>query len=64
LSEEDNELFDQALQSLTPKEQQVILMYYFDKKTQVEIASELHISQPTVAQRLDRAIDKMRNLLQ
>lgn len=54
----------EALTHLTPLQSQLIQLYYFEHKSQVEIAEELGIAQPNVAKGLARAHAKLKEALQ
>jgi len=46
----------QGLQLLTPRQRQIVKMYYQDNKNGVQIAKELGISQQSVSKALNAAI--------
>lgn len=50
----------QAIEKLTPREKRIINMRFFDGKTQMEVASEIHISQAQVSRLEKGALLKIR----
>lgn len=50
----------EALETLTDKEKQVILMYYYEEMTLKEISSVLEVSESRISQLHTRALQKMR----
>lgn len=54
----------EAIMQLTPRQQQVVQMYYFEHQTQVQVANALGITQPNVNKLLKRAQDKLRGILE
>lgn len=62
--EEEKELFNQklhtAIVSLTPRQKEIIMLHYFQDKSQVEIAEILHIDKSTVSITLERAHNNLR----
>lgn len=53
----------EAVNKLPEGQRQVLQMYYLDHKTQAQIATALKISQPAVAQKLERAKANLERLL-
>ncbi len=53
----DNLALQQIISTLKPRERQIIMMRYFDEKTQTEIANEIGVSQVQVS-RLEKKILK------
>lgn len=51
----EQETIDAAVSTLSKRQQEVFELYYYDKKTQVEIAAELGITQQAVAAVYERA---------
>lgn len=47
-------------EELTPKQKQIILMYYFDNKNIIQIASELKVNKSTIS-RTKKAAEKKLN---
>lgn len=62
-SADDSPLLD-AVQSLPPKEREVLLLYYWQNMTPEEIASSLRINRATVYRRLDRARSSLKITLE
>lgn len=56
----ENISLSEAMKRLTPREQKIIQMRYFDGKTQMEIASEISISQAQVSRLEKNALSSMR----
>lgn len=50
----------QAIDKLTPRERRIINLRFFDGKTQMEVASEIHISQAQVSRLEKGALVKIR----
>ena len=62
--EEDRiEKLKEALEKLTEKEKQVILLYYYEDMTLKEISAALEVSESRVSQLHTKALTKMRNVL-
>lgn len=61
---EEKERFNQklhtAIASLTPRQKEIIMLHYFQDKSQVEIAEILHIDKSTVSITLERAHSNLR----
>ena len=55
------EAIEKIMETLTGRQRRVIYLYYFQRETQREIASELGISRATVAGILAQAVRKMQN---
>ncbi len=49
------------MENLTPKQQRIIRWYYLEEMTIPEIATRLKISQPSVSDRLQRALNKLQS---
>lgn len=62
--ENEEEVFNQklhtAIASLTPRQKEIIMLHYFQDKSQVEIAEILHIDKSTVSITLERAHNNLR----
>lgn len=62
--EEEKERLNQklhtAIASLTPRQKEIIMLHYFQDKSQVEIAEILHIDKSTVSITLERAHNNLR----
>lgn len=58
---ETNQMLKNALTSLNPKEQQVILLYYFDSLTRKEISKILNLSETRITQLHNKALEKIKN---
>ena len=50
----------QAIEKLTPREKRIINLRFFDGKTQMEVASEIHISQAQVSRLEKGALMKIK----
>ncbi len=50
-------------EDLTPRQQQLLQMFYYDGKTVTDIARELSINKSTVSRTLHRARDRLRKSL-
>ncbi len=59
----DNIILKDLLNSLKPRDRQVIILRYFKDKTQTEVAKLLGISQVQVSRIEKRIIEDMRNIL-
>ena len=59
----ENIAIQQALDKLTPREQRIIDMRFFQGKTQMEVAEEIHISQAQVSRLEKNALKNMRAYL-
>ena len=53
----------EALEKLTPREQNIIELRFFEGKTQMEVAEEIHISQAQVSRLEKTALKNMKNYL-
>jgi RNA polymerase sporulation-specific sigma factor len=53
----------QLISSLDPKEQQIIILRYFDDKTQSEVAREMGVSQVQVSRIEKKVLLSMRSSL-
>ena len=54
----------QAMQKLNDKERNIIVRRYFDGKTQMEVADEIHISQAQVSRLEKNALKFMKKYVQ
>jgi RNA polymerase sigma factor for flagellar operon FliA len=61
--QELSEKLKEALDKLTEKEKQVILLYYYEDMTLKEISATLEVSESRVSQLHTKALTKMRNVL-
>ena len=61
--EDDQELMARVMQ-LPPRLREVIVLYYYQDMTMVEIAKALGLAQSTVTTRLKRAREKLREVLE
>lgn len=52
-----------AIAKLTPRQQEIVRLYYYEEKTQDEIASQLGISRTTVETLLGRILLKLKKFL-
>lgn len=53
-----------AINTLSERQKQIIVMHYFQDKSQVEIAKELHITESTVSITLERAHNNLRKFFE
>ena len=53
----------EAMEKLSPREQNIIELRFFEGKTQMEVAEEIHISQAQVSRLEKTALKNMRNYL-
>jgi len=53
----------QVISQLKPKERQVIMMRYFDDKTQTEVAKEIGVSQVQVSRIEKKVLNNIRNIM-
>ena len=53
----------EALEVLTEKEKQVVLLYYYEEMTLKEISQILSVSESRVSQLHTKALSKMRNVM-
>lgn len=53
-----------AINTLSERQKQIIVMHYFQDKSQVEIANELHITESTVSITLERAHNNLRKFFE
>ncbi|MCR5476507.1 MAG: FliA/WhiG family RNA polymerase sigma factor [Lachnospiraceae bacterium] len=58
--QELTKMLGEALQSLTEKEQKIVMLYYYEELTLKEIANILEVSESRISQLHTRAIGKMR----
>jgi len=59
----ENIALREAVRTLTPREQKIIRLRYYRDKTQMEIASEIGISQAQVSRVEKAALEKLRKQL-
>jgi len=59
-----NERLHQAIDSLTPKQKEVIIKVFFENKTKAEVAKELGVKKSTISITLERALNNLRGLLE
>ncbi len=57
---EEHEWLREALKTLTKQQRKIVILFYYKKMTQDQIAKELGIRQQTVLDSLKRSINKMR----
>lgn len=60
--EEKRELYS-AIAKLTPRQKELVRLFYFDGMTQEEIAKKLGVAQATVSVTLERAIENLKKTL-
>ena len=53
-----------AMRKLTPRQRQIVTMYYFEKKSHQKIAIELEISKSGVREILNESYEKMRKIIE
>ncbi|ORX23742.1 flagellar biosynthesis protein FliA [Thermoanaerobacterium sp. PSU-2] len=53
----------EALNRLTAKQKNIIMLYFFERKTLVEISKELGVGYQSVVKLKDRALDRLRFLI-
>ena len=53
-----------AIDTLSERQKQIIIMHYFQDESQVEIAKELHIDKSTVSITLERAHNNLRKFFE
>ncbi len=64
IAEEEIKDLHIAIAQLTPRQQQLVKMIYFDEKSQEEVANLLGISQSTISLTLKKAIENLKKLLE
>ena len=50
----------EAIERLTPREQRILNLRFFEGRTQMEVAEEIHISQAQVSRLEKNALDRIR----
>lgn len=60
---EEYSALHKAISQLTPRQQEMIRMIYFEGKSQEEVASVMKVTQATVSITLNRAIENLRKIL-
>jgi RNA polymerase sigma factor (sigma-70 family) len=63
IAEERNDQLRAAMLNLTPNQQCILKMYYFDEYTQQQIADHLEVSQPAVNRTIERALTSLKKHL-
>lgn len=58
----EQEKIDAAVSTLSKRQQEVFELYYYDKRTQDEIADELGITQQAVSAIYERAVKKLQRI--
>lgn len=53
-----------ALSYLMPKDREIVLLYFFKKLRDADVAPLVHMSRSTVARRRNTAIEQLRNLME
>ncbi|HPR40508.1 MAG TPA: sigma-70 family RNA polymerase sigma factor, partial [Oscillospiraceae bacterium] len=53
----------EAMSNLSPREKKILALRFFSGKTQMEVASEIHISQAQVSRLEKGALDKIKKQL-
>lgn len=59
-----SKMLGQAISSLIPKDREIIMRYYFMRLRDEEIAKVMSISRATVARRRNKAVEKLRAILE
>ena len=59
----ENIALNQAISTLSPREKRIILMRFYDGKTQMEVAKEIDISQAQVSRLEKGALLKIRKMI-
>ena len=59
----ENLSLSEAMKKLSPREQHILTMRFFEGKTQMEVAQEIGISQAQVSRLEKNALKSMRNYL-
>lgn len=54
----------QAMEHLTPRQKEMVVMIYFEEKSQVEVAKKYGISEAAVSQAMDRIHKTLRRILE
>lgn len=52
-----------AMRKLTPRQRQIVTMYYFEKKSYKEIASIFKTSHQNIHQTIDKSIEKLKKMI-
>ena len=63
LENEKNEIIRNAVDKLKPRQKKVIISIYYKEMTQREVADEMNVSEANISQTLDRALAKLKDLL-
>src|SRR5574344_1000910 len=63
LENEKNEIIRNAVEKLKPRQKKVIISIYYKEMTQREVADEMNVSEANISQTLDRALAKLKDLL-
>lgn len=63
IAEEEKQELYTAIAKLTPRQQQLVKLIYFDDKSQEEVAAILGISQCTISLTLKKAVENLKKLL-
>jgi len=63
LENEKNAMLQDAVNQLKPRQKKVIISIYYKEMTQREVADEMNTSQANISQILDRALAKLKDLL-
>lgn len=58
--EDEKERLYKAIEMLTPRQQEIVRLYYFEHKNQCEISMLLHISQPAVVYAIKDSIKNLK----
>lgn len=68
IRQEEKEIFNarlhKAIDSLTPRQKEMVIMVYFEGKSQVEVAQKYGITESAVSQAMDRIHNTLRKILE
>lgn len=68
IRQEEKEIFNarlhKAIDSLTPRQKEMVIMVYFEGKSQVEVAQRYGITESAVSQAMDRIHNTLRKILE
>ena len=54
-------ILDTIYRLLTPRQFEILYLYYYQNMSQAKIAARLHLSRPTVTEHLQKAIEKIKS---
>ena len=68
IEQEEREAFNarihQAIAQLTPRQKEMVMMIYFEGKSQAEVAQQYHISESAVSHAMERIYQTLRKILE